>query len=229
MDIILALDKTKVVDNTGKYKIIQEEDFNVLNFEKFSKSSIYIFLDFEFITIKKELPKDANFYFYDLTFLPIYRLDVDDLKSLLECFSLQEIIEVLRETEVKKQGISKEQVLASYQNNLAFLKDDYFDYYLNTFCDEINFYYYNKVKMLNGNRYQQVLNTIIFIDNNELTKVFFEKFISFLKEKVDFDKLYEFIYDKECLEMPEYIAFLFIEKEAAYKIFDTLGYFPVCR
>jgi len=229
MDIILVSDKTKVIDNTGKYKIIQEEDFNVLNLEEFSKSSIYIFLDFEFITIKKELPTNANFYFYDLTFLPIYRLDVSDFKSLLECFNLQEIIEVLRETEVKKQGILKEQVLASYQNDLAFLKDDCFDYYLNTFCNENNFYYNNEIKMLNGNRYQQILNTIVFIDNNELIKIFFEKFVSFLKEKVDFDKLYEFIYDKECLERPEYIAFLFINKEAAYKIFDALGYFPVCR
>ena len=130
MDIVLVSDKTKVVDNTGKYKIIQKEDLNILNFEEFSKSNMYIFLDFEFVTIKKELPTDANFYFYDLTFLPIYRLDVSDFKSLLDCFSLQEIIEVLRETEVKKQEISKEQVLVSYKNNLAFLKDDYFDYYL---------------------------------------------------------------------------------------------------
>ena len=52
MDIVLVLDKSKVVDDTGKYKIIQEEELSTLNFEELSNSSLYIFLDFEFI--KKE-------------------------------------------------------------------------------------------------------------------------------------------------------------------------------
>lgn len=223
MDIILAKDKTKIINNIDDYEIIQidelEKTIEKYNDEEKKEMNIFILTNFEHVEINKKIPEDFIVGFYNNSVcLPVFKFNFFDFVCLQEVLSLEEI-EELALFSIKTANLSEDIFTVSFTENLTFLST------LFKFLKKEGFFEFENYKTIDGRFYSGILSTANFIKNEKLLKLFLEKVYSFIKDNTDFDE----VFSKEKEVKLTLISISGLNEKLVEKIHNCLGYFYVFK